>query len=177
MQRRVSLASDPDEGEKDAVTVGAQAPESSKRLPAFVWVLVGALVGAIAGSLVTWSIFAPRLPVGDGADPADHQVCLETATTAASAQKEGVGTLRLVYSASCHAYWAKITREDSSQLGNQVELAVYEQDHKEHQQSAVEPDASSAYTFVLVRRDATARYCATGTVTVGDRSYPLGPVC
>lgn len=54
LQRRASLASDPDEREKDSVPIGTQVREPSRRLPAFVWVLVGVIVGAIAGSLVTW---------------------------------------------------------------------------------------------------------------------------
>ena len=80
-----------------------------------------------------------------------------------------VAHLKLVYSTFCNAYWAKIERLDGKAVGNQLRAAVLEMDKSDRIQTTIEPDSTGAYTFLLVRTDPTARYCAVGSVTIGKK--------
>lgn len=115
--------------------------------------------------------------VADGTDP-QTAGCVRDATTVAARSTPGVGTVKLVYSTSCNAFWAKVERDDDEAVGNKVEAVVYQRDRAAEGQRAVEVDVSSAYTFVLVRGDLTARYCARGRIWSQDSRSDLGgPVC
>lgn len=150
-------------------------------------VAASALAAAIAGvggfvlGHVTNTESSPRISsvreAADGDDP-QSSGCVPDASPIASASVPEVGTLKLMYSTTCDAFWAKIERTDGRALGNRVELAVVQLDDRERIQDAVEPDTTSAYTYVLSRTEAGTRICATGTIWTDEVPTTIpGPVC
>lgn len=151
------------------------------------WGLVIALlvmVGAV--SVVATVVLRPTAPnsvaspsprsgpaVRDGEDPI-HTRCIKDAAVAAAHTVPGVGTLELVFSASCNAYWGKATRGDGRSRGYQIKVTTVDLDNRSRSETATEPHVTSAYTFLLVRADPTDRICVSGSVTAEQGEKSLG---
>lgn len=138
---------------------------------------LAALGGFAAGrASVPAPVVRPVL-LQDGDDPIAAG-CVPDANPVASRTLEGVGTVRLLFSSQCNAYWARMDRLDDRAVGNKLELSVYEQHNRQREQKAVDPDVTNNYTFLLVRRDPSIGYCAEGIVWVGNEPTPIPePVC
>ena len=121
----------------------------------------------------------PAIIVPDGVDPADT-ACVEDAEVVASEDRTHHTQLQIVYSASCHAAWSRITRYDAASHGNTITTSIYRQiaPNAKDRQTTTEPDAESAYTPLLVRPTPSTRLCAVGSITVDGKSVRLGdPLC
>ncbi len=167
-------------------------PHTGRRRPVMLLVSLAAICGIVVGGIVGYRLgvaqaLAPTpeplaaaavvSAVADGTDP-QTAGCVRDATTVAARSTPGVGTVKLVYSTACNAFWAKVERADDAAVGNKIEAVVYQRDRARDAQRAVELDASSAYTFVLVRSDLTARFCARGRIWSQDSVSDIGgPVC
>lgn len=134
-------------------------------------------MGGFAAGRATAPAPEARPEIQDGDDPIAAG-CIPDANTVAARTLKDVGTVHLMFSSHCNAYWALMTRLDDQAVGNKLELIVYEQHNQQRVQKAVDPDMTNNYTFVLVRRDPSISYCAEGIVWVGDEPTPIpGPVC
>jgi hypothetical protein len=183
-------------------------PADGRRFrPLHVWSIAGAafVVGAVVSGLVTGSVvhargqtalaaehavaasataaeakaLAPKISVKNGQDPADTK-CVNDAVVAASATRTHDTQLQIIWSASCDAAWARITRYDGASTGNEVSTAIYRKiaPNATDRQSTTEPDAQSAYTTLLVRPTPDTELCAVGSITVSGRTISLGaPLC
>ncbi|GAA4680139.1 DUF2690 domain-containing protein [Frondihabitans cladoniiphilus] len=118
---------------------------------------------------------APHVVVKVGADPADT-ACVKDAVVAAS-ETGALGTqLQIVWSASCDAAWARITRYDNASEGNEVSAQIFRKASPQasDRQETTEPDVDSAYTTLLVRPTPKTTICATGSVTVSGSTVDFG---
>lgn len=171
---------EPSVGTDEAAIAAASNSAIVSRLPLVAALLTAMAVG-LAGGFVAGRSSAPAIEAGpelqDGDDPIAAG-CVADASPVATRTLEGVGTVRLVFSHHCNAYWSRMDRLDDQAAGNQLELSVYEQHNQQRKQTAIDPDISNNYTFLLVRRDPSVGYCAEGIVWVGDEPTPIpGPVC
>ncbi len=122
---------------------------------------------------------APAIVVENGTDPAETP-CVDDAAVVASEMRSHDTQLQIIYSASCHAAWARITRYDNHSAGNAVSTSIYRQIAPDaaDKQSTTEPDAESAYTTLLVRPTPATRLCAVGSITRDGERLDLGtPLC
>ncbi|WP_224160453.1 hypothetical protein, partial [Prevotella lacticifex] len=88
--------------------------------------------------------------------------------------------LELIFSPQCDAGWGRITRSDDLDMGNEVRVAIFRLSDPAgpSRQPAVEPNAHSAFTTLIVRGDPTARLCVTGSIITGDfASTSARPLC
>lgn len=119
---------------------------------------------------------AGRAQVITGDDPG-KTACLADARVATSVRSDAGFLLEVIYSAQCDAAWGRITREDSSGVGNSVRVSIYRRSdpHGPDRQSADEPDA---YTTLIVRDDPVDRLCVDGSITGTHSAHtPVGPIC
>ncbi|MGW4740684.1 DUF2690 domain-containing protein [Nocardia xishanensis] len=106
--------------------------------------------------------------VQTGADPGRTHCRFDAKVVAGNNAKPQM-LLEILFSHTCDAAWARITRYDNAGLGNRLEVSIYRRSdpHGPTRQDAVEPDVDSAYTTLIVRVDPTDRLCATGAVATG----------
>ncbi len=139
--------------------------------------IIGLLVGFGLGRATAPGDVAARAQLSDGADPIASG-CIPDANAVAAKTVAGVGTLKLLYSSRCNAFWAKLVRLDGHPAGNKLDVAVYQESTPGRTQRAVDPGVTDSYSFVLVRADPSEAICATGTVWTGDTAHAIpGPVC
>ena len=118
----------------------------------------------------------PTSVARSGQDPANLP-CVNDAAVVASATRAHQTQLQIIYSAVCHAAWARITRYDGKSTGNEVSASIYRNiaPHAADRQSTTEPDAQSAYTTLLVRPTPATELCAVGSITLSGATISLGP--
>lgn len=110
--------------------------------------------------------------IANGNDPL-LTPCVADARVVNIAQEKDIGTLKLVWSPSCDAWWARIERLDRTPIGNRVKVGVFEVGAPDIRDVHVNSDATFAYSYMLVRTDPAARICALGSIYVGDREMSL----
>ncbi len=159
-------------------------PAPPRRSSTGRWWLLGAAAAAvlILSNVVTAAVVVSRVApdlaaapeVHTGDDPGKTQ-CRNDAKVAASTNKPKM-LLEILFSHTCDAAWARITRYDNAGRGNRLEVAIYRRSdpHGPTRQDAVEPDVDSAYTYLIVRADPTDRLCAQGAITVEGHTEAVG---
>lgn len=162
------------------------APQPAPRSQGRRWWWVGIVAALVVTNVTTGVVVRrmstpepPRAPSATGDNPLDTP-CLADAKIATSTNRSPQFLLEIVFSVTCDAAWARITRTDDRALGNHVEVAIYRRSDPDGRtrQEAVEPDVKSAFTTMIVRADPTDRLCATGAVvTGGERSAAVDPIC
>ncbi|MFD3427314.1 DUF2690 domain-containing protein [Nocardia fluminea] len=165
-----------------AVPTPRPAGRSQLRFVAAVAVLIATntvtavLVRACTPSPVTDSVARTDPPpvVQTGADPGKTHCRLDAKVAAGNNAKPQM-LLEILFSHTCDAAWARITRYDNAGLGNRLEVSIYRRSdpHGPTRQDAVEPDVDSAYTTLIVRVDPTDRLCATGAVATAGHLEPI----
>jgi hypothetical protein len=111
-----------------------------------------------------------------GNDPSTRPECMNDAQVAASSQ-EPQFLIKIVYSPTCKGVWGKVERNDNLGMGNTITYRRSDPDSLATQQ-AVEPDAQSAFTNLIVRQDPTDRVCVNGSITLGEQKIEAQqPIC
>lgn len=113
--------------------------------------------------------------VPNGSDPTQTR-CLEDAMNFGQSNIEGLGSLKMVHSPSCRAYWARVERVDGHTIGNSSFAAVYLKDSPGIRQEVNWDDAMVIFTPILVAEDGD-RVCVEGTITVDGTVHTLEPLC
>ncbi|RJO70895.1 DUF2690 domain-containing protein [Nocardia panacis] len=142
--------------------------------------MVGAVLTALA---LTSTGRAERPPdhaaVNTGDDPANAE-CDKDAKPIADSVVTGKLRLEILYSSRCGASWGRITRLDNAGSGNRVMVSLYRRSDSTggSRQDAVQPDAKSASTTLIVRRTPADRFCATGSTSTGAELLEIrDPIC
>lgn len=177
--RRTALVALPDEHDTAEFTT-----RSASRTRRRWWAAVAAtllITNVLTGFVVHRNSTPDPNPVlaATGDNPLDTP-CLEDAKVATSTNANQQFLLEILFSVTCRAAWARITRADDSALGNHVEVVIYRRSDPDGstRQEAVEPDVKSAFTTLIVRADPTDRLCATGAVVTNEtRSGAVEPIC
>jgi len=158
---------------------------SNRRVP-WWWVPIGGAVGAavaVAATLgvpaLTRSFTPPRSDaqsVSSGQDPAETD-CLKDVKVVASETREKWYLIEVLYSDTCQAGWARITRYDEKAEGNLIKVRMFPRDSRDGKlvQTATEHDVESAYTTLLLRPTPHTLICADGSVSDGGKEIELGP--
>lgn len=113
--------------------------------------------------------------VPNGSDPTQTR-CLEDAMNFGQSNIEGIGSLKMVHSPSCRAYWARVERVDGQTIGNTSFAAVYLKDSPDKRQEISWDDAMVIFTPILVAEDGD-RVCVEGTISVDGTVHTLEPLC
>lgn len=92
----------------------------------------------------------------------------------AASESHVEGTVKLIYSPACQAYWARIERIDGQAIGNRVEVAVYQLGDETTAQRAADPNVRTTYTGVLVRHDRSDTICASARVYRDGKAIIIG---
>jgi len=153
------------------------------------------VIGALGGLGGGWLLWHPDAPpsaaAGSSTSPAHASIpdvrtgtnpdgtrCVTDAQVAATQQLPQLATLKLIYSASCHAYWAKVVRDDDRTDGTRMEIRVYNRDQPGVEQRASEANVSAAFTTILVRDNPADTICAQATVYTDETSHTFpNPAC
>lgn len=169
-----------------------QPPEphhgSARRRRTALWAAIAlAAVVVLAGTNLTTYLLTRPTPVatpppahGKTGDNPINSRCLEDAQVAISTRANPFFLLEVIYSPACDAAWARITRTDDEDSGNEIRVTIYQRADPNGltRQTAVEPDAHSAFTMMIVRSSPTDRLCTVGTVTFANKPDASGrPLC
>ncbi|WP_280247619.1 DUF2690 domain-containing protein [Nocardia abscessus] len=183
--RRAALAS------SDRTESGAESPTGPPTAPhqpsrRWWWAAAVLLVvsNIVTGVLVGFwdrpaGTGAPALLARTGDDPGKTE-CRHDAKVAVASTAHPMFLLEILFSHTCDAAWARITRYDNAGLGNRLTVVIYRRSDPNGptRQEAVEPDVGSAYTTLIVRNDPTDRLCASGSASLGDRVETTPqPIC
>ena len=192
VSRRNRLAGAPDApSQSEAQTAGGldAAPAPSRSSPkrdrlrrVAVWTAV--IVAFLASNTITYLVSHHTTgPTPYQARTGDNPMktpCTDDARVAATSRDNPAFLLELIYSPQCDAGWGRITRSDDLDMGNEVRVDIYRLSDPTgpSRQPAVEPNAHSAFTTLIVRSDPTARLCVTGSITTGGvASASARPLC
>ncbi|GAA3001729.1 DUF2690 domain-containing protein [Actinokineospora diospyrosa] len=167
--------------------VVAAAPRRNRRL----LLVAGAVALVLSNTATGFIVYGATRPTATeqhsttsalattGDDPA-KTVCVQDAKVAAGTTKNPQFLLEILFSGTCQAGWARITRYDDSALGNRLDIEIHRRSDPAGatRQTATEPDVQSAYTTLIVRADPTDRLCATGSITTGEvTEAAVEPIC
>ena len=160
------------------------SPVATQVPPRARWPWIAALVFGLLMSVVGFAVGRATAPqdepvragLEDGDDPIEAG-CVPTAATVAKTSLDGVGTLQLLYSTTCNAYWARIERVDGRAVGNKLVSEVFIRRDASRAERAVDPDVTGAYTYLLVREDPEQTVCARGSIWDGSKEHKLPEAC
>lgn len=177
------------------VSTAQQQPRTENGARRWGATSAAAVIGVLGGLGGGWLLWHPDAPpsaaAGSSTPPAhastpdvrtgtnpDGTRCVNDAQVAATQQLPQLATLKLIYSASCHAYWAKVVRDDNRTDGTRMEIRVYNRDQPGVEQRASEANVSAAFTSILVRDNPADTICATATIYTDEQplSFPH-PAC
>jgi hypothetical protein len=151
-----------------------------RRVAAWTAVIIALVASNTITYLVSHNTTGPTAYQAHTGDNPMNTPCTDDARIAATSRDSPAFLLELIYSPQCDAGWGRITRSDDLDMGNEVRVDIYRLSDPTgpSRQPAVEPNAHSAFTTVLVRSDPTDRLCVTGSIiTGGVAAASARPLC
>lgn len=164
----------------------AHQPKKPRRgLVPWWWIPIATGGGAIIASAAVLAFVqatgapdSPETTVTTGQDPAFTE-CLDDAAVVADQTTDELYLLEIIYSDSCHAGWARLTRYDDAAAGNTITVRIYPRESPDGPdvQTATEHDVENAYTTLLVRPTPETLLCAEGSASVAGQQIVTPPLC
>lgn len=169
----------------DAGTAPAPSPSSPKRdrmrrVATWTAVIIAFVASNTITYLVSHNTTGPSPYQAHTGDNPMNTPCADDARIAAASRDNPAFLLELIYSPQCEAGWGRITRSDDLDMSNEIRVDIYQLSDPTgpSRQPAVEPNAHSAFTTLLVRTDPTDRLCVTGSSTTGSvAAASARPLC
>lgn len=166
-----------------APTPSRTSPKRARVRRVAVWTAV--IIAFLASNTITYLVSHHTTgPTPYQAHTGDNPIntpCIDDARVAATTGRDNPAfLLELIHSPQCDAAWGRITRSDDLDMGNEIRAVIYPLSDPTgpSRQTAVEPNAHSAFTTLIVRSDPTDRLCVTGsTITDGVASTSARPLC
>ncbi|MCK9915411.1 MULTISPECIES: helix-turn-helix domain-containing protein [Microbacterium] len=164
------------------------APVTVARRVALVWAAAAFVLGAVVTAAVALTVThvargtapPPSVAVRDGSDPASTSCANDARVVTGDVRDSGRVEIEILWSDACSAAWARVSRDDGTDPGATLSVAIYPQSAPggPHRQSITVQGGTAATTPLLVRVSADERLCATGAVTVAGTPVELGtPIC